>query len=193
MDIPIYTITGPSGAGKSSIVAGVKEWLPHSYVAKSHTTREPRPGEEDEYYYVSRKEFLNMVAAGSFVEYVEAHGNFYGITKTEFEPPENFKRVLFIATPEGVEQVFEHFVQRNAVHSIFIMIERYEALEGRLVNRGNMSLEKIQSRMEQCKTWLDEMDWDLILCNYYGNARRTIVKMVQYIKEQELEINFNRI
>ena len=46
----------------------------------SHTTRDPRPGEQDgvDYHFVSRERMQSDIDAGLFVEHAEVHGNLYG-------------------------------------------------------------------------------------------------------------------
>ncbi len=43
----LYIIAAPSGAGKTSLVKRLVETLPGVAVSISHTTRPPRPGEQD--------------------------------------------------------------------------------------------------------------------------------------------------
>ncbi|MCV4566923.1 guanylate kinase, partial [Escherichia coli] len=49
----------------------------------SHTTRNPRPGEEDgkDYYFVTREMMQRDIAAGDFIEHAEFSGNLYGTSK----------------------------------------------------------------------------------------------------------------
>lgn len=45
----------------------------------SHTTRKPRPGEQNgkDYYFVTREEMTRMIEAGDFLENAEFSGNVY--------------------------------------------------------------------------------------------------------------------
>lgn len=55
--------------------------FPHIYgLAVSHTTRQPRAGEEHgvHYFFVSPKEMEHMNSQGFFLEYVKLFGNYYG-------------------------------------------------------------------------------------------------------------------
>ena len=46
----------------------------------SHTTRAPRPGEEDgiHYNFVTKAEMEEAIDRGEFVEYAKVHSNIYG-------------------------------------------------------------------------------------------------------------------
>ena len=46
----------------------------------SHTTRQPRKGEEDgvHYHFHTVAEMKREIDAGRFVEYANVHGNYYG-------------------------------------------------------------------------------------------------------------------
>ncbi|XP_063125067.1 guanylate kinase isoform X9 [Rattus norvegicus] len=74
-------LSGPSGAGKSTLLK--KLFQEHGSVfgfSVSHTTRNPRPGEEDgkDYYFVTREMMQRDIAAGDFIEHAEFSGNLYG-------------------------------------------------------------------------------------------------------------------
>ena len=59
----LYIISAPSGAGKSSLISALlKRVNSHKMmVSVSHTTRSPRPGEQEgvHYYFLSHNEFEN--------------------------------------------------------------------------------------------------------------------------------------
>jgi guanylate kinase len=48
----------------------------------SHTTRAPRPGEENgrEYYFTTKEDFLDLVSKNAFIEHAQFGGNYYGTT-----------------------------------------------------------------------------------------------------------------
>ena len=74
-------ITGPSGVGKSTLIKKLMAEFPDDFgFSVSHTTRDPRPGEQDgvDYHFVSRERMQSDIDAGFFVEHAEVHGNLYG-------------------------------------------------------------------------------------------------------------------
>ena len=78
----LYVISGPSGAGKGTICKRVLEELDID-LSISMTTRKPREGEVDgvNYYFVTREEFQERIAADGFFEYAQVYENFYGTPK----------------------------------------------------------------------------------------------------------------
>jgi guanylate kinase len=74
-------IAGPSGVGKGTIISKLLENFPqHFGFSVSHTTRAPRPGEENgvHYNFVSKGEFEEAIERGDFVEHAKVHLNYYG-------------------------------------------------------------------------------------------------------------------
>ena len=68
----LYILSAPSGAGKSSLINALLADLPRSEVqlSVSHTTRNPRPAEQDgvHYYFTSHNEFEALIAKGHFLD-----------------------------------------------------------------------------------------------------------------------------
>ena len=75
---------GPSGSGKSTLLNRLILEYPHLFAfSVSHTTRNPRPGEENgkNYHFVDREIMLNKIGRNEFLEYTEFSGNIYGTSK----------------------------------------------------------------------------------------------------------------
>lgn len=74
----LIAVVGPSGVGKDSVMAGIREALPHLHLVRRVITRAPALGGED-YDAVTVAEFEQMVAQGAFLVHWGAHGLQYGI------------------------------------------------------------------------------------------------------------------
>jgi guanylate kinase len=64
-------ISGPSGVGKGTLYKRLFAEHPGTFaLSVSHTTRSPRPGEQEgvDYHYVTKEEFLALKDKGGFVE-----------------------------------------------------------------------------------------------------------------------------
>lgn len=143
----LIILSAPSGAGKSTIAKALRERLPNIAVSISHTTRAPRPGEENgvHYYFVTPAEFERLVAADAFVEHARVFDNSYGTSRAEIERLlKAGKDVILDIDWQGARNIKRAFP--DAV-SIFILPPSREALEARLRNRKQDSDEIIARRM----------------------------------------------
>lgn len=143
----LFLVTAPSGAGKSTLVNALLARESSIDLSISHTTRDPRPGENDghEYHFVSVNEFLERRAQGEFIESAEVHGNYYGTSRIWIEERVRAGRdVLLEIDWQGARQVRKQFP--DAV-GIFILPPSIDALEARLKKRGQDSPQVITRRL----------------------------------------------
>ena len=85
-------VCGPSGVGKSALIDMLKRDFEDRFgFPVSHTTRDPRDGEEEgvDYNYVSRDDFETDVAMGRFLEHSEVGGDLYGTSVAAAEAVSN--------------------------------------------------------------------------------------------------------
>jgi guanylate kinase len=143
----IFLVVAPSGAGKSTLVNALLARDPGIVLSVSHTTRPPRPGEQDgrEYHFVSVAEFMRLRTAGEFLESAEVHGNYYATSRVWIEQRiRSGSDVLLEIDWQGARQVklsFGHAV------GIFILPPSIDALEARLHKRGQDSTQVIARRL----------------------------------------------
>jgi guanylate kinase len=74
-------IAGPSGVGKGTLINKLLTDFPEFFgFSVSHTTRGPRPGEENgvHYNFVTKGDFEIAVEKGDFIEYAKVHTSYYG-------------------------------------------------------------------------------------------------------------------
>ena len=143
----LFLVTAPSGAGKSSLVNALLKMEPDIKLSISHTTRAPRPGEENgrEYHFVTVEEFEVMKDRGEFLESALVHGNYYGTSRVWIEEQMKIGNdVLLEIDWQGARQVRERFA---GTVGIFILPPSIEALEWRLHHRGTDSEQTITRRL----------------------------------------------
>jgi guanylate kinase len=154
----LYIISAPSGAGKTSLVKALLERLDGITVSVSHTTRAPRPGEQDgaDYHFIDKDRFEALVAAGEFLEHAQVFDNYYGTRReTLVERLEAGEDVILEIDWQGARQVFEAFPQAIKV---FILPPSRDALYERLRARGQDSEAVIQRRMADAITEMCHYD-----------------------------------
>lgn len=174
----LFLIAGHSGSGKTSVM---REVMSNELV--SFTTRPMRQGEIDgkTYHYITLDEFYDLKNSGELVEEVEYDGNFYGISKGEFENKLKKDNAFCIVDIYGVEQFKK--IYDNCV-TIFIYTT-YENTRERLVDRGD-SDQDIDSRL---LTYDEEMSnkglFDYVVKNNDGQFNKT-VEIFKKIIESEV-------
>ncbi|KAE9537056.1 guanylate kinase [Ursidibacter arcticus] len=164
----LYIISAPSGAGKSSLINALLADLPRSEVqlSISHTTRNPRPAEEDgvHYYFTTHDEFKSLIAKDHFLEWAEVFGNYYGTSLPMIERSlENGIDVFLDIDWQGARQI------RNKVptaKTIFILPPSKSELEKRLIGRGQDSAETIAKRMAEAVSEMSHYnEFDYVIVN----------------------------
>ena len=154
-DAKLFLVSAPSGAGKSSLIDAVlaranKSDLPLE-LSVSYTTRLPRKGESNanEYFFVSKKDFLDKKNSNFFLEFAEVHGNLYG-TSVDF-----VESKLSLGVNLILEIDVQGFRQINDLsmnyESIFILPPSIHSLEERIRNRGDDDLNAIDLRLKNAK------------------------------------------
>ncbi|MEK7318621.1 MAG: guanylate kinase [Pseudomonadota bacterium] len=132
----LFMVVAPSGAGKSTLVNALLAQDKAIRLSISHTTRSPRPGEQNgrEYHFISVDEFRAARDRGEFLEWAEVHGNYYATSRVWIEQQmAQGTDVLLEIDWQGAQQVHKRF--SNAVE-IFILPPSLTALEERLKKRG---------------------------------------------------------
>ncbi|MCO7188810.1 MULTISPECIES: guanylate kinase [unclassified Pseudoalteromonas] len=162
----LFILSAPSGAGKSSLIKALLERQDKVRVSVSHTTRAPRPGENngEHYHFVSVDEFKTLINQNDFFEWAQVFDNYYGTSKQAIEAQLAAGIDVFLDIDwQGARQVRELMPE---VKTIFILPPSKQALEERLNNRGQDSQEVIASRMEQAKSECSHYnEFDYLLVN----------------------------
>jgi guanylate kinase len=163
----LFVISAPSGAGKTTILKTVLTTLPAVGFSVSHTTRSPRPGEENgrDYFFVDREEFSALREQGDFLEWAEVHGNFYGTSgQTVNTHLGRGQDLILDIDVQGAEQLRAR--PGFAATFIFIAPPSLAELKRRLSGRQTDSAETIALRLHNATRELEAADrYDYIIIN----------------------------
>ena len=143
----LFVISGPSGSGKSSLISDVLKDLDNFDKSVSATTRSMRKGEKDgvQYYFISKEDFEKQAGDGSFLEWAEYSGYYYGTPKkfVDDKLAAGINVILEIEV-QGAMQVME---SSEGAYYIFIVATTTAELRKRLLKRGTDSFAEIEKRM----------------------------------------------
>ena len=162
----LFILSAPSGAGKSSLINALLERHDDMKVSVSHTTRDARPGEENNlhYHFVATAQFKQLIAQDVFVEWAEVFGNFYGTSKHAIQAMLNQGIDVFLDIDwQGAQQIRKQF---DDVITIFILPPSQQELKQRLCSRGQDSETVIEQRMHQAQSEISHYhEFDYLLIN----------------------------
>ena len=163
----LFIISAPSGAGKSTVLKRVLAELPGVAFSVSHTTREPRPGEEDgrDYFFVEPQTFVRMRDGGGFLEWAEVHGSLYGTSAVMVENlMEQGLDVLLDIDVQGARQIRQRRGWEG--HFVFIAPPSWEELQRRLAGRGTETPESLAVRLRNGRREMADLDqYDFLIVN----------------------------
>ena len=153
-------VSGPSGSGKTTLCRKLADMGEVVY-SISCTTRAPRAGEVHgrDYFFLTDTEFKEHIERGDFFEHARVHNNYYGTLKTYVKA--NLERgvdVVMDIDVQGAAQVRscdDDLVERCLV-DIFILPPSVEALQDRLSQRGTEDQEKLNLRLTNAITEIQE-------------------------------------
>jgi guanylate kinase len=177
----VFIICAPSGAGKTSLVAELLRRDRSVRRSVSHTTRAPRPGEQDgrDYHFVSRAAFIAMIERGEFLESAEVHGNLYGTSQgwIDEQRTRDVDIVLEIDW-QGAQQVRKLIA--DAI-GIFILPPSPDTLRRRLIDRGQDNDAVIERRLQAARGEMEHLpEFDYVIINRnFDDAVDDLVSIVR--------------
>jgi guanylate kinase len=177
----LFILSAPSGTGKTSLTKSLLRKNINLWLSISYTSRLMRPSEVEgqDYFFVERKIFEQMLGNEEFIESAEIYGNLYGTSQNWINEAINSgKDILLEIDGQGARQVRKIF---SDVVSIFILPPSLEVLEDRLKNRNQDSKEVIAKRMAAAKEEISHVsEYDYVIINdNIDIALRDLVSVVQ--------------
>ena len=177
----LIVIAAPSGAGKTSLIqALLEEAGDHKFTLSiSYTTREKRVTEKhgESYFFISNKEFENMIKEKEFLEYADVFGDLKGTSKSWVE--NKIKKgwnVILELDWQGASQVKNIYPDSE---TIFILPPSYDDLKIRLNKRGLDKKEAINSRLAEAKEEIKQgQNFDHLIVNDQFKEALTDLKSI---------------
>lgn len=169
----LMVISGPAGSGKGTAVKLLFDIVPELTLSVSATTRSPRPGEVDgvHYFFISKEEFREKLAAGEILEHTEYCGNYYGTPeKAVRDTLSRGRDVILEIEVDGASQIKKKFP--DAV-TVMLLPPDGKSLEARLRGRGTETDDVIAARMARARAEIALADsYDYIVVSRDGEAEK---------------------
>jgi len=180
-------ISSPSGAGKTSVTKKLLKKIKNSYLSISCTTRKPREGEKNgkDYFFISKKKFLNLKKNKKFLEHAKVYGNFYGTLNSQVKA--NLKKnniVLFDVDWQGARSIKKK-IKKNC-YSFFLLPPSINILKKRLLlrhkNDPQVALKRFSSAKKDIMHW---NEYDFVFVNDNLNeCANSILKKIKLLFDE---------
>ena len=162
----LAVVSGFSGAGKGTLMKELLKRYDNYALSVSATTRQPREGEKDgeDYFFVSREYFQQMIEDGRLVEYAQYVNHYYGTPRDYVEKKmAEGKDVILEIEIQGALKVKKRFPDALL---IFVTPPSAGELRRRLVGRGTETIEVINARLRRAAEEASGMEaYDYLLIN----------------------------
>lgn len=183
----LLVLSGPSGSGKGTVSQAIMKENKEIIFSTSVTTRTPRPGEVngENYFFVSKTKFEQMVEKDELLEHAFVHTNYYGTPKQfVFDQIENGEILLLEIDVQGALQIKKKY--KEAVF-IFLIPPTMEELRNRLVKRDTESEEEINTRFKNAFRELDFVgEYDYFVIN--DKVSQAVIDIENIIAAEKLRV-----
>ncbi len=176
----LFILSAPSGAGKTTLCASLLKHFPDMQLSISHTTRQPRQGEQNgvDYHFIDEDAFQKGIANNRWVEWARVHGNYYG-TSTDFieNTISGGYDVLLDIDVQGAQQLFQRYPESIG---IFIMPPSMEELRRRIVSRGGDAPQVVENRLTAAKAEMAQKDryHHIVINDNFQNALEELIAII---------------
>lgn len=178
----LIVLSAPSGAGKTTVARHLLSKFPFLGFSVSATTRNKRPAEVHgrDYFFLSREEFKNRIAADDLIEYEEIFGNYYGTLKSVVqEALHRGEFLIFDVDVKGALSLRQAFPEDTLL--LFVAPPDLETLGIRLRNRHTETEEQIGLRLARAEMEMGHRhQFDHVLVN--DDLQKTLDKAEEIVR-----------
>jgi len=163
----LMMVVAPSGVGKTSLTRRLVADHRDLHLSISHTTRPPRPGEQEgvHYHFTNPDAFDATVASDGFLEWAEVYGQRYGSPRDPvMDLLDNGESVMFDIDLKGCAQICSRAPADSV--SIYVLPPSLREMSRRLHARSQDDDEVISRRLDRAKHEIIEWDkFDYVILN----------------------------
>jgi guanylate kinase len=186
----LIVLSGPSGVGKDAVLARMRKLeRPFHYVITT-TTRPQRAVEKNgvDYYFLSGKEFQQMIDENQFLEWANVYDNYYGVPKNE----------ITVALRNGIDTIVKVDVQGAATIKeilpqavfIFLMPPSLEELEKRLRKRHSESTTGLALRLKKAKEEMKSLPlFDYVITSRQNKVDEVVFQIDAIVTAEKRRVN----
>jgi len=162
----LLILAGPSGVGKSTLTDRLVREVPGFERVVTATTRPPRPNEVNgrDYHFLTPEQFDQKLAAGDFLEwaFVHGHNTRYGTLKSAVLDHLQLTNLVMNIDVQGVRSLRAAAASDPRLHgrlvTIFVAPDTFDVLRERILGRGPISQDQLESRMASAAIEMLEKD-----------------------------------
>lgn len=181
----LVVISGPSGVGKDSVVKALKERNYPMHFVVTATSRPPRPGEVNgvDYFFMSKREFEQMIASDELIEHSLVYNDYKGIPKRQIrEALASGKDTILRVDVQGAIKV-----RKLCPEAVMIFILPHDADEWyrRLANRNTETPENLQRRLSAARDEMNQLDvFDYLVINAENCLDQAVESIIQILSAE---------
>lgn len=185
----LLVISGPSGVGKDVLIRRLRERGYPFYFVVTATSRPKRPSEVEgqDYFFVSKEEFEDMVARGELLEHALVYGDYKGVPKAQIRD----------ALASGLDVIMRVDVQgastirQIAPEAVFIFLApaSEEELVARLKARSSESPEHLRQRLKTARWEMEQIgQFDYVIVNPDGELDKAVDQLLAIITAEKCRV-----
>jgi guanylate kinase len=179
----LIIISGPSGVGKGTIISEILTFFPSFKLGVSACTRDPRVGEIDgeAYYFLTEKDFLDLIEKNAFLEWCKVHNQYYGTLKSEIDGQDD---ILLEIDTQGARKI-RHACPESK--SVFIAPPTLKVLRDRLEGRNTEKSHHIKKRLDKIQEeYQSVFEYDYVIINdQKEQAIQDAIVIIKKLKEED--------
>lgn len=185
----LVVISGPSGVGKDMTLTRMKELGYPFYFVVTATTRPKRPDEihGQDYFFVSKSKFAEMIEQEELLEYAVVYGDYKGIPKAQVRRAlTSGKDVIMRIDVQGATTI-RRLVPEAVL--IYLSAESEEALVRRLRERKTEPEEQLKLRIATARQEMKRLDiFDYVVINAEDKLDETCHKIAAIITAEKSRV-----